>query len=342
MTSNIHNINDKTGARILLESICLAAGHPQYLPHLPSSSFFFLFSFFLRECAPADFRMHADVSCEIPMAHINLSDIYIQHTRRTHLYLAGRLHKPVLAVTPGGGGGAGSASAVEASLAANHAAAARSAALLLPETFTELDFYTAICGLSYAGDFRMVVGENKNKVQNIVAGQIDLLKPLYAPHIEEMSSWVGDRNGSGSSSSGSGSSSGGEDGGGGRIFARDLNPETTAAQLLLLPAELRKRLAAAAAAAKDSNTNSAAAAAGEARVEGTAVEDEQLAEDEVWAAELATKGIYGEQIMQGLTSIVGGSSKTQSAVGILSAGLLKSVKYGSAKLGKMWEGRTQR
>ena len=48
---------------------------------------------------------------------------------------------------------------------------------------------------------------------------------------------------------------------------------------------------------------------------------------------------YGEHIMQGLTGIVGGSSKTQSAVGILSAGLVKSVKYGSAKLGKMWEGR---
>eukprot|EP00729_Bicosta_minor_P005990 gene5990-34659_t len=212
-----------------------------------------------------------ELGCTIKYGVVSTNDLVTDLRDWTHLYLAGRLHKPVLAVTPGGGGGAGSASAIEASLAANHAAAARSAALLLPETFTELDFYTAICGLSYAGDFRMVVGENKNKVQNIVAGQIDLLKPLYAPHIEEMSSWVGDRNGSGSSSSGSGSSSGGEDGGGGRIFAH-----------------------------------------------------EQLAEDEVWAAELATKGIYGEQIMQGLTSIVGGSSKTQSAVGILSAGLLKS------------------
>ena len=98
----------------------------------------------------------------------------------------------------------------------------------------------AICGLSYAGDFRMVVGENKNKVQNIVAGQIELLKPLYAPHIQAMDGWVEDS--SGSSSSGGGGGGGGSCGG--RKFVRDMDPEATAAALRVLPAELRVRLAA--------------------------------------------------------------------------------------------------
>ena len=41
-----------------------------------------------------------------------------------------------------------------------------------------------IAGLSYAGDFRMVVGENPRKVHNIVEGNMAGFGALYAPVLQ--------------------------------------------------------------------------------------------------------------------------------------------------------------
>jgi translocator assembly and maintenance protein 41 len=58
------------------------------------------------------------------------------------------------------------------------------ALLLLPESFTEEELYTQITNLSYAGDFRMQFGEDKNKVSNIVKPNIPYFKRLYEKIIE--------------------------------------------------------------------------------------------------------------------------------------------------------------
>lgn len=74
--------------------------------------------------------------------------------------MAGRLHKPVrvLECQPG----------LHSALRSNLSAALTTALLLLPQHFSEEQLYLNLAAISYTGDFRMVVGEDKNKVANIV------------------------------------------------------------------------------------------------------------------------------------------------------------------------------
>ena len=76
------------------------------------------------------------------------------------LYVAGRLHKPVKVLE--------SDPSLQAALNANLCAAVTASLLLLPQRFTEEELFLNLAAISYTGDFRMVVGEDKNKVANIV------------------------------------------------------------------------------------------------------------------------------------------------------------------------------
>ena len=99
-----------------------------------------------------------------------------------HLYLSGRLHKPVRILSMN--------SEQKSTLRLNLQSALHTALTLLPETFSEERLYTTLAGLSYAGDFRMVVGEDRNKVANIVRPNIHLFRKLYANRLTDLSDYL--------------------------------------------------------------------------------------------------------------------------------------------------------
>ena len=176
------------------------------------------------------------------------------------LYLAGRLHKPVRWVATG-------SPALRAAARENLRHALRAALLQLPAAFTAEQLFARIAGLSYTGDFRMVFGENPNKVADIVAASAAPLYALYLPllhaHFPTVTGYSAGAIASPASAVDSGnlvraghslSRDGGFDDNDApppseaplpTLFRQDVSPEARLAMGLSLPYELQRRMAAA-------------------------------------------------------------------------------------------------
>ncbi|XP_069340519.1 phosphatidate cytidylyltransferase, mitochondrial isoform X2 [Eulemur rufifrons] len=96
-----------------------------------------------------------------------------------NLYIAGRLQKPVKIVAMNEN------IILRSALDKNLRSAVTAAFLMLPESFSEEDLFAEIAGLSYSGDFRMVIGEDKTKVLNIVKPNIAHFRELYGSILQE-------------------------------------------------------------------------------------------------------------------------------------------------------------
>ncbi|BDA51403.1 phosphatidate cytidylyltransferase, mitochondrial [Coccomyxa sp. Obi] len=92
------------------------------------------------------------------------------------LVVAGRLHKPVCHIVKD--------PAVMKAVAANLHASVATSLLLLPRDFSTQDMYESICGLSYRGDVRVGIAEDRDKVKRIVKGSFDALQDLYRPYMQ--------------------------------------------------------------------------------------------------------------------------------------------------------------
>ena len=92
-----------------------------------------------------------------------------------HLFLAGRMQKPVASLcTPDPD--------IAAAADVNLRAALAAALLVLPERFPIEDLHRVLCGLSYRGDVRVALGaEDARKIERIARGSAEALEQLYRP-----------------------------------------------------------------------------------------------------------------------------------------------------------------
>uniref|UniRef100_A0A0A9W1X3 Phosphatidate cytidylyltransferase, mitochondrial n=3 Tax=Lygus hesperus TaxID=30085 RepID=A0A0A9W1X3_LYGHE len=96
-----------------------------------------------------------------------------------YIYLAGRMHKPVKLLTPV----KRDFQILDMALRQNLLSALHIGLLLLPEAFSERELYYTMANISYRGDFRMIFGEDVNKVSNIVDRQLLQFRKLYKPYL---------------------------------------------------------------------------------------------------------------------------------------------------------------
>ncbi|XP_057217974.1 phosphatidate cytidylyltransferase, mitochondrial isoform X3 [Triplophysa rosa] len=198
------------------------------------------------------------------------------------LYVAGRLHKP------------NDSGKLRAALVGNLKSAVIASFLMLPESFSEEDLFLQIAGLSYSGDFRMVIGEDKSKVSNIVKDNMPHFRKLYNNILQECPQVVYKPQQ-------------------GRLEV-DKSPEGQFTQLMALPRTLQQQIT---------------------RLVDPPGKNRDVEEI---LLQVAQDPDCGSVVQQGISSIVKTSSITQSAKGIATAGLVKTVSYSVKKLQKMWRG----
>lgn len=125
-----------------------------------------------------------DENTTIKYGVIRTKDLSDDLNHWTHLYVAGRLHKPVeTLIEPKNAD-------LRMDIVKNRESALHTALLLLPQEFSYFELFHEIAKISYHMDFRMIFGEKKDKVKNIVEPQVDAFLKLYEPNLQDMSSFV--------------------------------------------------------------------------------------------------------------------------------------------------------
>ncbi|KAI1306471.1 Mitochondrial translocator assembly and maintenance protein 41 [Mortierella claussenii] len=206
------------------------------------------------------------------------------------MYVSGRLHKPVKILIDD--------PRTRLSNQVNLFNATRVALLSLPNKFTSEELFTKIAGLSYLGDFRMSIGENPHKVQNIVKAQLSQFHRLYDPLLANLNNVTTLREG---------------------FLEQDDSPLVRSRTFQKLPPKLKTGVL--------YRYHSALSKAG---VEIVKEEGEEI-------QSVATAPDVEQYLNKTIHSIVQIPALSQSIKGIATAGVVKTAKYGVEKLGKWWK-----
>ncbi|KAI1715482.1 mitochondrial matrix mmp37 domain-containing protein [Ditylenchus destructor] len=110
---------------------------------------------------------------------IDVQDIVTDLIDWNWLYTAGRLQKPVLDIIKP------KDESLKDALIENRRNAMRVALLQLPDYFTFEQFFAEVAAISYRGDFRMKIGEDRQKIPKLVIGAMDQFMQEYLPLLSE-------------------------------------------------------------------------------------------------------------------------------------------------------------
>ncbi|ETS65272.1 hypothetical protein PaG_00348 [Moesziomyces aphidis] len=236
------------------------------------------------------------------------------------LYVSGRMHKPVALVT--------SDARVRLAQQVNLASALRTALLLLPAQFSEVELYTRIASLSYTGDFRMSVpgGENSNKVRNIVLNQRQEFRHLYAGLMRNLGTLSVEEVGQNRYS-----------------IHQDDSIATRASYAARLPRCLRQKIQDYYTARPDLDPAflklSLSKTLDTVPREPSRIEREETL-NQFWRAVVQRKD-FDQVLLQMIAKTVKGPAWSQSIKGIYTAGFTRTFRYVAAKIGKYFEGKKE-
>jgi mitochondrial translocator assembly and maintenance protein 41 len=197
------------------------------------------------------------------------------------------------------------------------------ALLLLPETFTEQTLYETIAGLSYAGDFRMSIAENPDKVKNIVrnGGSPVRFRDLYTRSMRTSS--ASELRGFTTEHMCDGDI---DDVGDNKLLApeyielhQNVSAKARANLLLSLPLVFRRRMV---------------GHVEDASIEEASVDEKLKQRLFACSDDLAVSQLGAGIVSQALKEIVSQTAVQQTMKGLVSAGVTKSAVYAATKIGK--------
>jgi len=183
----------------------------------------------------------------------------------------------------------------------NLTSAVRAALLTLPEQFSETQLFETVTAISYSGDPRMILpAENRGKVGNIVRKQGPQFKELYQRLVVGLpgTHWPTHQS----------------------EIQQDTSARARSFHLRKLPQNLRVRVQSSFA------------------QRGTAQELMKEDENTYWMKLAGDEEMLGNVVREEMRGIVRGPATVQTLKGVVTAGVGKSIKYGSAKIGKWWRG----